>query len=138
METRQHSEEVAEPGTPSDPQVGMSAHAPTCASCGQVLPSTFEQVTIRDLVELERMRLENERMRLESKAREQESNDTRTGMIYALLPTLLSQFDAIFKSPPKPSSPDFPGVASPDFNGVAPAPAPAPAPPSDAVSSASL
>jgi hypothetical protein len=141
METNQHSEETATPGAPSDPEIiGVSAHAPTCASCGQVLPSTFEQATIRDLVELERMRLENERMRLESKAREQEDNTSRASMIYALLPTLLAQFETLFKSPPKPSNIDFPGVASPDFNGVSPAPAPATAPatPLDAVSSASL
>ena len=132
METDQHSQEVASPGAPPDPEIsiGVSAHAPTCASCGQMLPTTFEQVTIRDLIELERMRLENERLRLESKAREQEDNTSRSSMIYALVPTLLAQFETLFG--PKPSSAPFPGVASPDFNGVAPAPAPAA--PSDAAS----
>ena len=130
METNPSSQEVAEPGTPPEPEtgVGMSAYAPTCASCGQVLPSTFEQVTIRDLVELERMRLENERLRLEYKAQEQEDNQTRTGMIYALLPTLLAQFETLFGS--KPSSTRK--GSAPDFNGVAPAPVPAA--PSDAAS----
>jgi hypothetical protein len=129
METDQSSQKAVSPGAP-ETGIAMDPHAPRCASCGDLLPTTFEQATIRDLVALERMRLTNERLRLESKAREQESNDSRAGMIYALLPTLLAQFETLFG--PKPSSTNFPGVASPDFNGVAPAPAPAT--PSDAAS----